>query len=70
MPLLSDESTGAIAEEPERESSSQTATALLRLTELLLNGELQPGERMAEVPLALRLNVSRTPLRLALLSRA
>lgn len=68
MPLLSDESTGAIAEEPERESSSQTATALLRLTELLLNGELQPGERMAEVPLALRLNVSRTPLRLALLS--
>jgi GntR family transcriptional regulator, vanillate catabolism transcriptional regulator len=55
-------------EELVRESSSQTASALLRLTELLLSGEFLPGERMAEVPLALRLNVSRTPLRLALLS--
>jgi len=74
MPLLhsmtteTNEAAGRTAEEQGRESSSQTATALLRLTELLLEGEFQPGERMAEVPLALRLNVSRTPLRLALLS--
>jgi len=51
-----------------RENISQTMTALLLLTKLLLNGQFQPGERMAEVPLAERLNVSRTPLRLALMS--
>jgi GntR family transcriptional regulator, vanillate catabolism transcriptional regulator len=49
-----------------RESNSQTMSALLRLRELLLSGQFQPGERMAELPLAARLNVSRTPLRLAL----
>lgn len=49
-----------------RENQSQTMTAVLRLRELLLSGQFRPGERMAEVPLAARLNVSRTPLRLAL----
>ncbi len=49
-----------------RENKSQTMTALLRLRELLLSGQFLPGERMAELPLAARLNVSRTPLRLAL----
>ncbi|NYF91555.1 GntR family transcriptional regulator [Tunturiibacter empetritectus] len=49
-----------------RENQSQTMTALLRLRELLLSGQFLPGERMAELPLAARLNVSRTPLRLAL----
>ncbi len=48
------------------ENRSQTMTALLRLRELLLSGQFQPGERMAELPLSARLNVSRTPLRLAL----
>jgi GntR family transcriptional regulator of vanillate catabolism len=55
-----------LAPEGGRESNSQTMTALLRLRELLLSGEFKPGERMAELPLAARLNVSRTPLRLAL----
>jgi GntR family transcriptional regulator of vanillate catabolism len=40
--------------------------ALLRLRELILNGEFAPGERMSELPLVERLGVSRTPLRLAL----
>jgi GntR family transcriptional regulator of vanillate catabolism len=40
--------------------------ALLRLRELILSGEFEPGERMAELPLVERLGVSRTPLRLAL----
>src|SRR3954463_4605150 len=40
--------------------------ALLRLRELIINGEFPPGTRMAELPLVERLGVSRTPLRLAL----
>ena len=42
--------------------------ALLRLRELILNGEFTPGERMSELPLVERLGVSRSPLRLALAS--
>jgi GntR family transcriptional regulator of vanillate catabolism len=40
--------------------------AVLRLRELIFNGEFSPGERMAELPLVEVLGVSRTPLRLAL----
>ena len=47
-------------------SSSQTARATLALRELLVQGHLRPGERIREVPLAARLNVSRIPLHLAL----
>jgi GntR family transcriptional regulator of vanillate catabolism len=45
---------------------SQTLRALLRMRELLLRGEFRPGERIREIPLASRLHVSRTPLRLVL----
>jgi GntR family transcriptional regulator of vanillate catabolism len=45
---------------------SQTLRALLEMRELILRGTFQPGERLREVPLAARLNVSRTPLRLVL----
>ena len=45
---------------------SQMMRALLRLRELILSGEFEPGERMSELPLVERLGVSRTPLRLAL----
>jgi GntR family transcriptional regulator of vanillate catabolism len=45
---------------------SQTLRALLEMRELILRGEFRPGERLREVPLASRLNVSRTPLRLVL----
>jgi GntR family transcriptional regulator of vanillate catabolism len=43
---------------------SQTLRALLEMRELLLRGEFRPGERLREVPLSERLQVSRTPLRL------
>lgn len=36
------------------------------MRELLLRGEFRPGERIREIPLAARLNVSRTPMRLVL----
>jgi len=39
---------------------------VLTLREALLRGDFRPGERISEVPLATRLGVSRTPLRLAL----
>lgn len=39
---------------------------LLRLRTMILNGELKPDERVAEVAMAERLGVSRTPVRLAL----
>lgn len=45
---------------------SQTIKALVRLRELILNGELAPGERLLEVALVDRLRTSRTPIRAAL----
>ncbi len=45
---------------------TQQTTTVLRLREMLLNGQFQPGARMAELPLAAMLGVSRTPLRIAL----
>jgi GntR family transcriptional regulator of vanillate catabolism len=45
---------------------SQTLRALLEMRDLILRGAFSPGERLREVPLAARLNVSRTPLRLVL----
>jgi GntR family transcriptional regulator, vanillate catabolism transcriptional regulator len=47
-------------------ASSQTARATLALREMLVQGRLRPGERIREVPLAAKLNVSRIPLHLAL----
>jgi GntR family transcriptional regulator of vanillate catabolism len=46
--------------------TSQTANATLGVRELIFDGELSPGERVAEVAVAERLGVSRTPLRMAL----
>lgn len=48
------------------EGDSQTLRAILKIRELLIQGAFKPGERIREVPLAARLCVSRTPLRLAL----
>lgn len=48
--------------------SSQTVKATLGLRELLFEGAFLPGERVAELALVERLGVSRTPLRLALLT--
>jgi len=45
---------------------SQTVKALLRLRELIVGGELRPGQRIAELSLVERIGVSRTPIRAAL----
>jgi GntR family transcriptional regulator of vanillate catabolism len=49
---------------------SQTMKATLGVRELVLEGELSPGDRVPEVALAERLGVSRTPLRIALATLA
>ncbi len=46
--------------------SSQTVKALLSLRELILSGDLRPGERISELSVVERLAVSRTPIRMAL----
>jgi GntR family transcriptional regulator of vanillate catabolism len=51
----------AIAEAP-----SQIERVAATLREKLLRGEFRPGKRLAELTLAPQLNVSRTPVRLAL----
>ncbi|MGE0847704.1 MAG: GntR family transcriptional regulator [Flavobacteriaceae bacterium] len=45
---------------------SQTVKALVGLRELILEGALEPGERIAELAMVDRLGVSRTPLRSAM----
>ena len=45
---------------------TQITKAVLRLREMIFNGEFSSGERMSELPLVALLGVSRTPLRLAL----
>ena len=47
-------------------SPSQTVRTQLRLRELIVGGELLPGQRIAELALVERLGASRTPIRLAL----
>ena len=50
--------------------ASQTTKAKLGIRELVLEGELAPGERVPEIALAERLGISRTPLRIGLESLA
>ena len=57
---------GARASRLAADAESQTSRTVLRLRELILTGEFGPGERISEHPLTTRLNVSRTPIRLAL----
>lgn len=45
---------------------SQQSRVLVQLRDLMLKGTFAPGERLAEIPLAERLDASRTPVRLAL----
>jgi GntR family transcriptional regulator of vanillate catabolism len=51
-------------------SRTQTTKATLGLRELIFEGAFAPGERVPEIDLAERLDVSRTPLRLALATLA
>jgi DNA-binding GntR family transcriptional regulator len=48
------------------QASSLADLAYERLTEALLSGELSPGDRLVQDALAVRLGISRTPLREAL----
>jgi len=50
----------------EEAGQSQTVKAQLRLRELIVGGELKPGQRIAELSLVERIGVSRTPIRMAL----
>lgn len=50
----------------EQPRASQTVRTLLQLRELILNGDLSPGERVSELGIVERLGVSRTPVRVAL----
>jgi GntR family transcriptional regulator of vanillate catabolism len=49
---------------------SRTTKALITLRELILNGELSPGEQLREVALVEQIGVSRTPIRAALVRLA
>lgn len=46
--------------------NTQQTRALVRIREMILQGKLSPGQRVAEAPLAVRLGMSRTPVRQAL----
>jgi GntR family transcriptional regulator of vanillate catabolism len=59
---MSDPDTAAI-DGKSASSASQTVRALLGLRELILGGELGPGERISELWVVERLGVSRTPVR-------
>lgn len=47
-------------------ASSQTVKAQLALRDLILSGDLKPGDRISEPSLVDRLGMSRTPIRMAL----
>jgi len=52
---------------PESEkSASQTVKAQLSLRDLILSGDLKPGDRISELSVVERLGISRTPIRMAL----
>ena len=51
--------------EPDR-AASQTVKAQLALRDLILSGDLKPGDRVSEPSLVDRLGMSRTPIRMAL----
>lgn len=48
------------------EVASQTGRALVGIRECVLRGEFSPGERISEVGISERLEMSRTPIRMAL----
>jgi GntR family transcriptional regulator of vanillate catabolism len=47
-------------------SASQTVKAQLSLRDLILSGDLKPGDRISELSVVERLGISRTPIRMAL----
>ncbi|WP_260923971.1 GntR family transcriptional regulator [Novosphingobium sp. 9] len=55
-----------MATQLENTAPGSKPSALTRLREMILRGTLKPGERLLEVDLAARLDMSRTPIRQAL----
>jgi len=51
---------------PDARPPTRTQSVTESLRELIVQGELRPGEHLQEIPLAKRLRVSRTPIRTAL----
>ncbi|MBX3604058.1 MAG: GntR family transcriptional regulator [Piscinibacter sp.] len=51
--------------DPIKPSGSDSGSVVATLRQLIVNGRLPAGERLAEIPVALKLGVSRTPVRLA-----
>lgn len=58
------------AERQDDKGGSQTVRAQLALRELVLSGEIRPGERLSELAIVDRIVVSRTPVRAALMMLA
>ena len=56
----------SVVDSAEEAGLSQTVKAQLRLRELIVGGDLKPGQRIAELALVERIGVSRTPIRMAL----
>ncbi|WP_270938317.1 GntR family transcriptional regulator, partial [Falsiroseomonas oryzae] len=59
-------STREVRGQASRETRGQAARALIELRARIFTGRLRAGERLAEIPLAEALGMSRTPVRLAL----
>ena len=51
---------------PGSQVTTQLSEAIVRVREMILRGELVPGQRVAEAPVAEQLGMSRTPIRQAL----
>lgn len=58
------------ADRADERGHSQTVRAQLALRDLVLSGEIQPGERLSELGIVERIGVSRTPVRAALMMLA
>jgi len=50
----------------QRRPQSQSLKALMGVRDLILSGQVRPGERLSEIAIAEKLGISRTPIRAAL----
>ncbi|MBL8653646.1 MAG: GntR family transcriptional regulator [Alphaproteobacteria bacterium] len=60
----------SLAAKAEDRGTSQTIRAQLALRELLMAGDIRPGERLSELAIVEKIGVSRTPVRAALMTLA
>jgi len=64
--VKSEDTPGQPPESDSSEVASQTSRALLGIRECVLRGEFSRGERISEIGISERLQMSRTPIRMAL----